>query len=49
MRMQININVTKEELNEMGLNELELENHVIDALDSFEQEMAGFNVSVSVY
>ena len=46
--MQININVTSEELNEMNFDSDDLESHVIEALDSCVKEMVGFNVNVTV-
>ena len=46
--MNIKVDVTSEELNEMGFDSDDLKSHVIEALDSCVKEMVGFNVIVNV-
>lgn len=45
--MIINIDVTSEELNEMGFDEFDLVDHIIDTLDGDVKELAGYQVNVN--
>ena len=45
--MVININVTCEELNEMGFDEFDLVDHVIEVLDGDAKELVGYQINVN--
>jgi len=46
--MNIKVEVTSEELNEMGFDENDLVAHIIDTLDGDEIELVGYNVNVII-
>ena len=46
--MNINIDVTSEELNEMGFDEEGLASHVVEALDGCVKELVSYDVIVNV-
>ena len=45
--MQININVTPEELKEMGFDEFDLVDHIIEVLDGDKKELVGYQINVN--
>jgi len=46
--MDINISVTRAEMDEMGFDKDELESHVTEALDSCVKELPGYYVNVDI-
>ncbi len=45
--MEININVSCEELNEMGFDEWDLVDHIIETLDGNVKELVGYQINVN--